>query len=86
MLLLSLRCRMESITVSAAGVLRASVEGSRAIHLLSPVCAGRARWLTPTTAHKYRGLLLVGWYLGCVKLNRDLTLAGGLCLRSMDAG
>ena len=73
---------MEGITISAAGVPRASVEESRAIHLLSPVCAARARWLTPTTAHGYRGFFLVGWYMGCV--NRHLTLAGGLCVRSIN--
>ena len=40
--------------------------------------------LTPTTAHGYRGFLLVAKYLGSV--NRHITLAGGLCVRSMDAG
>ena len=71
------------MTGSAVGVPRASAERSQAIRRLSPVCAGRARRLKPTTAHGYRGFLLVGWYLGFV--NRHITLAGGLCLRSMDA-
>ena len=67
---------MEGITISAAGVPRASVAGSRAIRRLSSVCAARSGWLTPTTVHCCRGSLLVGWNLGCV--NRHISLAGGL--------